>query len=669
VKSFLLRPLFRLLVLATFAAVSARAVINVGLQPHDLYKTRYSQVSILEITRVDAAAGAVETRILRTLKGGLKVGEAVTLELAGPMKTVMAEAIAAGDFVIGAKALVFAGRTRRPRDLMIYAGSFYLGQMTAPDRWTLDKSGSSTTGVDGSDIGTLAGTWNGLTDQFVALVEDIAAGRDHFPHKAYARFREDIVLDRLGGPVTGIAIYDIEGDGDEDIVASSAAGDRVYLQGNPMQFADATEALDLKTRSPNCSLADANADGLADLLAGAVLHLGRFENNRFRYERVDVLPADLVTGLKTAAFVELDGDGHPDIVASIDGGGLRAFRNPGPKGGAFVEVTESMGLGRRECGAGLNGYFAPGDWNGDRRTDLFYAAGKGFLLVQDAAGVFRPMGHDIDFKFTSGPGGVPGRTGAGVFMPVLNTGRMDFVVPLVDGWIVTANQNGKPRDITAWGNEISEGSNDHLATISDDWNLDGHMDLFTISQAENGHNRYIINRGYGSFMLATVHKAFDRMFQGPAIESGGRSVSTGDLDDDGAPDLVIGAGDGRVTIILNDTLAVRAPMAHPPREQAVLEKTRLLTVRVLGTRGVVNAQIRISDPAGRFVARRDLGMNVASGTWDSTQVVFALREPAVYKITVIYADGLERTGEVDLSDKARETVNIDRGEKSANDEF
>jgi hypothetical protein len=60
-----------------------------------------------------------------------------------------------------------------------------------------------------------------------------------------------------------------------------------------MLFANATEALRLQTKSPSCSLADANADGLADLLAGAVLHLGRFENNRFRYERVDWLPADL----------------------------------------------------------------------------------------------------------------------------------------------------------------------------------------------------------------------------------------------------------------------------------------------------------------------------------------------------------------------------------------
>jgi hypothetical protein len=328
-----------------------------------------------------------------------------------------------------------------------------------------------------------------------------------------------------------------------------------------------------------------------------------------------------------------------------------------------------MGLKRKECGAGSNGYFAPGDWNGDKRSDLFYAAENGFLLVQDASGVFQPVPHDIQFKFTSGATGGAGTTGAGIFMPVLNSGRMDLVVPITDGWIVIANENGKPRDITAWGNEISEGSNDHLATIGDDWNLDGHVDLFTISQAANGHNRYIINRGYGSFMLATVHKAFDQMFQGPSIETGGRSLASGDLNGDGAPDLIIGKDSGHVTLILNDTLAVRAPMTHPPREIAVLEKTRLLTTRVLGKLGVVGAQIRVTDPDGRLVARRDLGTNVASGSWDSTQVTFALRTPGKYKITVTYADGLERTSEVDLTDTPRATINIDRGEKTEDEPF
>jgi hypothetical protein len=100
-----------------------------------------------------------------------------------------------------------------------------------------------------------------------------------------------------------------------------------------------------------------------------------------------------------------------------------------------------------------------------------------------------------------------------------------------------------------------------------------------------------------------------------------------------------------------------------------LEKTRLLTVRVLGSRGVVGARLRITDAEGRFVARRDLGMNVANGNWDSTQVTFALRLPGKYKVAVTYADGLERTSAVDLTENPHATINVDRGEKSENDPF
>ena len=63
------------------------------------------------------------------------------------------------------------------------------------------------------------------------------------------------------------------------------------------------------------------------------------------------------------------------------------------------------------------------------------------------------------------------------------------------------------------------------------------------------------------------------------------------------------------------------------------------------------------------------GMNVASGNWDPTQVTFALRLPAKYKVAVSYADGLERTVDADLSEKPRLTLNVDRGEKSNDDEF
>jgi hypothetical protein len=600
--------------------------------------------------------------VIKTLKGAAEPSPTVTLKFDSALTEVLAAAMKDGDIRAGDPVAVFAGRKRQSKDLMLYANAFYLGSVTEPGVWLIDKTGQGMTGVDGEQINTLAGTWNGATPRLVEMIEDIAAGRDHFPRKAYVRFQPDRLLDRLDAPARAVAVYDLEGDGDEDLVVCSPSGDRVYLQMDPMQFVNATTNLGLDSASGSCALADVNGDGLSDLLAGAVLYLGRFADNQFKFVKTDALPAALAADLKTATLVELTGDGYADVLASVVGQGLRAFKNPGTNGGAFVEITADLGLNRPECGSTADGFVTVGDWNNDGRTDLFLAAGSGYLLVQNERGGFDPQPHNIAFKFTSGPDEKVGLTGAGVFLPLIHSDRLELLVPLEDGWLIAANEEGTPVDITRWGNEISEGSNDHLSAIAEDFNLDGHVDFYTVSSADNGHNRYIINRGYGSFMLAPVHKHYEHVFEGPANERGGLCAASGDLNDDGAPDLVVGNAHGEVTIFLNDTLAARKPIEHPPREIAVLEDTRLLQVRLLGARGVLNARLQLVDADGRVVGRRDFGLNNSGGSWSSPRVTFAVRQPGMYQLKIRFADGELRTQPVDLTTQARVTVDVDRGD-------
>ena len=650
-------------------ADSASAVINAGLQPYDLYQTRYDRVVVLEVASIDEASSTVKCKVVKSLKGPAEATNDIALQFDATLSDVLAGAVKDGDIKVGDPIAVFAGRKRAKGDFMLYANSFYLGKATSPGVWVIDKTGSGMEGVDGEQINTLAGTWNGATPRLVEMLEDISEERDHFPRKAYVRFQEDILLDKLDAPVNAVAVYDIEGDGDEDIIACSSKGDRIFLQTDPMVFVNATSNLGLESSSVSCALADANGDGLSDLLAGAVLYHSKFADNKFSLVKSDALPETLGKDLKTATFVELDGDGYPDVVASVVGQGLKAFKNPGEKGGAFVDVTAALGLDRPECGAGTNGYVTPGDWNGDGRTDLFLASEGGFLLVQNEKGVFEPKSHGVEFKFTVGAEDKTGLTGAGVFMPVIQQDRLDLIVPMEESWLVVANNDGEPEDITRWGNEISEGSNDHLSSIGEDFNLDGHMDFFTVSRSENGHNRYIINRGYGSFMLAPTHKHYEHVFSGPSSERGGWSSASGDLNDDGAPDLVVGNGHGEVTIIINDTLAVRKPIEHPQREVKVLEDTKLLQVRLLGSKGLVGARLRLLDADGRVIGRRDLGSNVSGGSCGPNRVTFAVRQPGVCQLEVRYADGLERKQSVDLTKEARVSINVDRGEKSKTDEW
>jgi hypothetical protein len=654
-KSFLLG----LACLPLVTVTTAQAVINAGLQPYDLYQSRYRQALALTVDQADTAQGRVRAHITHVYKGTAKQDSPVTLQFTGDVRG----AVTNDAFAPGKPIAVFAGRRRQAQDLMLFAEGFYLGRMQPDGTWVLDRSSEKIVGVDGQSIPTLAGTWNGSTDQLLHLLADIAADDDHFPRKAYARFKSDILLDKLDQPVSALGLYDIEGDGDEDLVVCSPGGDRLYLQTDPMSFVLATESFGLTGASPSCCLGDVDGDSLTDLLAGSVLYRGAFADNRFQFVKTDLLPD--IADLKTATLVELNGDGYPDVLASVTGRGLRAFVNQ--QGQGFQEATQAMGLDRPDCGTNGTGFVTTGDWNGDRRSDLFYAVGSGLLLVQDERGQFRPQAHDIAFKFTVGISDTPGLTGAGVFLPLLSPERMDLLVPLEDGWLTIANRQGRPVDITPWGNEISEGSNDQRASVAADLNLDGHIDFYTISAAANGHNRFIVNRGYGSFMLASVHKHYEHMFDGPAHERGGLAVAAGDLDEDGAPDLVIGNRHGDVTLILNDTLAVRRPIDHPPREIKILEETRLLKVRVLGSRGVVNARIQVKDANAKLVARRDLTRNTSGGSCGPHHVCLALRRPGVYQLEVTYADGLVRSQSVDLRAQPHLTVNVDRGEEDPSD--
>lgn len=361
--------------------------------------------------------------------------------------------------------------------------------------------------------------------------------------------------------------------------------------------------------------------------------------------------------------MELNGDGWPDVLVSKNGKGLQAWLNPGPKGGQFADATKTMGLDDKKCGSGKTGFFCPGDWNNDGRSDLFYAGGDGFLLVQNSKGVFTPTAHKIPFDFTSGEDADVGLTGAGCFLPMFGRERLDLIVPIESGWHVVANRRGLPVDVTKYGNEISEGSYLHLASVAADLNVDGYVDFYTISRPANGHNRFIINRGYGSFMLASVHKSSDRMFRGPTHQLGGWGVAAGDINGDGAPDLLIGNRHGHVVLIVNDTLSLRKPVKYPTKDIKRLLGVRRLSVRVAGRLGVVGARVTLWDAAGRCVGRRDIGSNVATGCCGPNAAVIAVRQAGKYALSVRFSDGETVTRAVDLTKIQHAKVTVDRSQE------
>lgn len=629
------------------------AVINVGLQPSDLFQRHESVVSG-EIDRVDRDAGKFFLRVTALHKGDApKVGDVIEIAavdaMAGALK---AGPSAPADIAPGQSLVAFVGKRQRRREneLLFYAGGFYLGLRESPTQWKWNAGDTQMVGTDGQPVPTMLGTWNGSTAQLIRMCADLARDRSYYPRRGYAAFKPDILVEKIPGPVKGVALYDLDGNGLPDLYACSPAGDRVFLQMEKLEFVDATEWLGLKQSSLSVAFADFDLDGRADLLAGASLLRGALDGEQRSFKPAAPLPLSATesAAVHAAAFIEANGDGYPDILVSLVGGGLRLLLNPGKAGGAFTDITARSGLDRAESGAKGTGYFTLGDWNGDGRTDLYYAFGPGLLLVQDKDGRFTPHPAAPKLRFTSGQDEKPGFTGAGAFTPILGTGRTDLIVPVENGWHVIENRAGQPVDVTEHGNEISEGSFLHLATVAADLNLDGHVDFYTVSRAKNGHNRYIINRGYGSFMLGDVHRAYETMFQGPAQELGGWGLAAGDANGDGQPDLLLGNEHGHLVLILNDTLAFRKPVENAPDEIARMLKTGVLVVSVEGPLGVVGATVRLETPAGEVRDVRFIGGNNASGCRSPDEAIFAVREPGAYVVRVRHADGHERTWPIDI---------------------
>jgi hypothetical protein len=164
--------------------------------------------------------------------------------------------------------------------------------------------------------------------------------------------------------------------GDEHAEGSPQLGARLYLNSGDGKFSAAAPDAWPEHHESCSALASAMVDGATEIFVGGRVVPGHWPDSpkSFLFRSVNGRLTDITDeaapGLRqigmvtAAAFQDIDGDGRPDLVLTLEFGPVVLFHNTGH---GFENRTEAAGLARR---SGWWSALAVADVNGDGRPDL-----------------------------------------------------------------------------------------------------------------------------------------------------------------------------------------------------------------------------------------------------------------------------------------------------------
>ncbi|HEY8020886.1 MAG TPA: CRTAC1 family protein [Thermoanaerobaculia bacterium] len=291
-----------------------------------------------------------------------------------------------------------------------------------------------------------------------------------------------------------------------------------------------------------------------------------------------------------AIAVDLDGDGWPDLYVANDETPNQLWINQ--RNGTFKNVALAAGCavgadGRPQASMGVDA----GDYDGDGREDLFMdnLTGEGDALYRNV-----------------GSAGNGGKAGDALFEDATIASRLAL----------------PSRPLTGFGAAFL------------DYDNDGRLDLLTVngaikrieSQRRAGDplplkqpRQLLRNVGGGRFEEVTAEAG--PAFGAPAV---GRGAAFGDLDNDGATDVVVADNDGPVRLFVNQ----------------VGRRNHFLGLRLMtGKRDALGARVELAR-AGQPVLVRHAHADGSYASANDPRVLFGLGESAAKgDVTVTWPDG------------------------------
>ena len=508
---------------------------------------------------------------------------------------------------------------------------------------------------------------SGTNDGVVWLVDESDARGLNFTWESGVR-GSLLMPEIIGG---GAALIDVDADGDLDAylvqcgslraAPETRPSNRLYLNDGAGRFEDGTKnsGADDRGIGMGVATADADGDGSVDLLVtnvGPNVLLLNDGAGRFR----DATRTSGVghAGFSTSAsFADLDLDGDLDLyvtnylhwAANVEipctnqSGGVdycdpqtyeapaidALYENLGD--GTFRDVTESAGVSAVGCGLGV----VAGDFDDDGRVDLFVANDgmPDFLWVNETTDGGLSFTDQAFERGCAVDGHGAAKAGMGVASADLDAdGDLDLLVCNLntESDSVFENRGGSFHDATARvGLGRASRSFTRFGVGIVDFDLDGVLDLF---QA-NGRVQRLSPR-FSTDLYAEpnllFHGAADGRFREVTPRVGAartsRGAAFGDVDGDGAVDVLVVNRDAPVELLMNRV---------PRRGTAVV-------LRILDARGGPALGARVTAMVEGRKVRRDVATDGSYVSASAPDVILGLGSaPSASTVVVRWTDGFE----------------------------
>lgn len=366
-------------------------------------------------------------------------------------------------------------------------------------------------------------------------------------HGLYRNNKDGTFTDVTSGSGIGVSGFgmgacsaDYDNDGWPDLYVTSYGGNKLYHNNGNGTFTDVTEKAGVGSQlwSASCAFGDVDNDGQVDLFVTNYVDFN-VKNNKFCSYSGD-----------TRVYC------HPNVYNGLSD---TLYRNNGD--GTFTDVSRQAGIYRTD-GKGLGVVF--GDYDGDGWTDIFVANDSvpNFLFHNKGKGIFEEVG--LKAGVALGNDGQP-LAGMGTDMGDINgDGMLDIFVTNLDRQTHSLFRNlgkGLFANVTfesgvaqatlpfvGFGALFFDYDNDtnlDLAIVNGD--VIDNVSLFRDSTSYEQRKLLLRNDGTGKFK--DVGPASGPGF---AVKKAGRSLSAGDIDNDGDLDLLIGNVGQTPELLRND---------------------------------------------------------------------------------------------------------------------